>query len=59
MDDTDRATVREEQARADALRERRPQGPEATGLCLNCERPLAAGLRWCDAECRDEWESFQ
>jgi hypothetical protein len=58
MDDTDRATEREENARADALRERKPAGPEATGQCLNCERPLAPGLRWCDSECRDEWQEF-
>lgn len=58
MDDTDRATEREENARADALRERKPEGPEPTGQCLNCERPLDAGLRWCDGECRDEWQEF-
>ena len=29
---------------------------EATGLCLFCGEPLAAGLRWCDADCRDDWQ---
>jgi hypothetical protein len=31
---------------------------EATGECLNCERPLKAGLRWCNAACRDDWQRF-
>lgn len=36
---------------------RKPEGPAATGRCLNCNHgPLAAGHRWCDAGCRDEWE---
>lgn len=58
MDDPDRATIREENARDDALRERKPEGPVATGQCLNCEKPLADGARWCDSECRDEWQEF-
>jgi hypothetical protein len=28
----------------------------ATGQCLNCEEPLPAGMRWCGAECRDDWQ---
>lgn len=36
---------------------RKPEGPKATGACLNCgASPLAIGHRWCNAECRDEWE---
>jgi hypothetical protein len=23
---------------------------------LNCEAPLAGGLRWCDSDCRDDYE---
>lgn len=56
MDIFDRATEREEQDRDRALQYRRPTGPTATGQCLACEQPLPAGLRWCDAECRDDWE---
>lgn len=29
---------------------------EATGYCLFCEEPLEDGRRWCDAECRDDWQ---
>ena len=35
---------------------------EPTGNCLNCKEPLeiASGSepkpRWCDAECRDDWD---
>lgn len=32
----------------------------AIGNCLNCEEPLDEGLRWCDADCRDDflkWEN--
>lgn len=32
----------------------------AIGHCLNCEEPLADGMRWCDADCRDDflkWEN--
>lgn len=28
----------------------------ATGRCLTCDEPLGDRRRWCDAECRDEWE---
>lgn len=27
----------------------------AVGHCLNCEEPLADGMRWCDADCRDDF----
>ena len=58
MDIFDRATEPEEQDRARALAHRHPTGPAATGQCLNCDHPLPDGLRWCDAECRDEWQTF-
>lgn len=29
---------------------------EATGRCLNCGEELADGARWCDADCRDDWQ---
>jgi hypothetical protein len=28
----------------------------ATGQCYNCENPLHAPHRFCDAECRDDFE---
>jgi len=32
------------------------KGPEFTGKCLNCESPVEKPRRWCDSECRDEWQ---
>lgn len=36
----------------------RPQPPAIAeiGFCLNCETPVPAGRRWCDADCRDDWQ---
>jgi hypothetical protein len=28
----------------------------AIGECLWCGEPLNVGMRWCGAECRDDWE---
>ncbi len=55
-DDIDRAQDEVERNLAYALRSRRPLGPEPTGLCSFCESPLGETKRWCDAECRDQWE---
>lgn len=30
-----------------------------TGRCLHCDTPVPLGRRWCDAECRDEWQREQ
>lgn len=27
-----------------------------TGLCLNCEVAVDYPRRWCNADCRDDWE---
>lgn len=56
MDEADRANQEVERNLAQALRQRRPGGPTATGRCLCCDSLLAPGLRWCDSICRDEWE---
>ena len=33
---------------------------EATGACLNCGEGLHEnGQRWCDAECREDWQKRQ
>lgn len=31
----------------------------ATGFCLWCGEPLRYGLRWCDTDCRDDFERAQ
>jgi len=44
--------------RVEIARTRTTLEPEAvaTGKCLYCEEPLPAGVRWCDNDCRAEWE---
>ena len=32
---------------------------EATGECLNCFEPVPVSHRWCDAECRRDWERWR
>jgi len=54
-DNLDIASEREELDRSIAQALRRPAGPLATGRCLFCEE-ASPGRRWCDAECRDQWE---
>jgi hypothetical protein len=55
-DFADLGAAREEMGRALALKLRAPEGPPATGFCLCCDAPLCGGLRWCDADCRDDWQ---
>ena len=45
--------------RKSALSQRKPEGPAATGFCLNCDARMAQGQRWCDAACREDWEKAQ
>jgi hypothetical protein len=40
------------------LAARCPAAPAATGHCLNCGEPLPAGRRWCDTDCRDDWQAM-
>ncbi|WP_274585342.1 hypothetical protein V9W64_10550 [Neisseria leonii] len=58
-DELDLASEREELMRQSALyRQSKAAVREAepTGSCLYCEEPLSDGLRWCNADCRDDWE---
>jgi len=45
--------------RRSALSQKQPEGPAATGHCLNCEAKLPPKQRWCDSSCRDDWEKAQ
>lgn len=27
-----------------------------TGFCFHCEEPVSYPRRWCNADCRDDWE---
>ena len=60
MDDVDISNSKQDvllEAQIRNIREQAKQSPKPTGYCLNCgeklDNPLA---RWCDADCRDEWE---
>ncbi|MCX8017076.1 MAG: hypothetical protein N2690_04125 [Rhodocyclaceae bacterium] len=56
MDEADLTAERIEHEMAALLRQRRQAGPAATGTCLWCDAGLTGGRRWCDADCRDDWE---
>ena len=59
MDTGDEAARREELDKCVALANARTLAgvlPEPNGSCLNCGDQVGDGLRWCDADCRDDWE---
>jgi len=58
-DPLDRAAAETESFIAAAASVRKPEGPIANGTCHNCAAPLAAGLRWCDRACCQDWENDQ
>lgn len=55
-DDIDKASELSELMDKVALQYRRAAGPLATGFCLSCGEELKKGQRWCDADCRDDFE---
>ena len=67
MDEIERAQLETEKFLATSLhkhqqKQAKQPGAQATGYCLNCEEPLtqspqqSRAPRWCDADCRDDWE---
>lgn len=52
----DDASMREEVFRETALKHRKPSGPAATGRCLYCNALLSFGHRWCNTDCREDYE---
>lgn len=58
-DKFDKASEIEELFKREALSRRAPEGPPPKGACHNCDEPLASGQRWCDADCRHDWERRQ
>ena len=58
MDDADRASEREDIARevAVAAIRRRIEAMPSLGYCYYCGEALRAGKRFCDADCRDDYE---
>jgi len=58
MDDNlDRANDEMATGLAEALRRRKPEGPVPNGRCLWCDEITSDSQRWCDAHCRDSWET--
>jgi len=58
MDEMDRAQEHYERTlgyEVAAARRFRPAA-EPIGTCHNCGQDVDAGLRWCDVECRADWE---
>lgn len=59
-DPNERASELEELARQSAMvTSKKPEGPVATGCCLYCGERLPKPMRWCDADCRNDWEAEQ
>ena len=42
-----------------SLSQRASEGPPYSGVCHNCEKKVDFPLRWCDPDCRDDWEKRQ
>jgi hypothetical protein len=56
VDISDKATQQEEMMLAKLVKHRKPEGPQPTGYCLHCGEMIQEPKRWCDADCRNEWE---
>lgn len=60
MDDADKTSEREDITIREAIRaSKRPTGPVATGRCLWCDEVVGELVRWCEPECRENWEQEQ
>ena len=61
MDDADRAAEREDIDReaADAAIRRRIDVMPSLGYCYYCGEALRAGKRFCDADCRDDYDRHE
>lgn len=35
---------------------KKEEGPKYSGFCFNCDEGLEQPRRWCDSDCRTEWE---
>ena len=56
-DEADITADRAERERDAMMRAtRKPEGPRPTGFCIYCAEPVAAALRYCCVECRDDDE---
>lgn len=55
----DQANEAAEIFRKASLSQKAPEGPPATGYCFNCDAHLAPKQRWCDVNCRADWEKVE
>jgi predicted nucleic acid-binding Zn ribbon protein len=55
MDEADAADLTQQQTLAAAMRRRNATLP-AVGACYSCAEPVDGGARFCDAECREDYE---
>ena len=55
-DEADRSDGAIEMAQTVALTHRASEGPPPCGECHYCGEPLNDGRRFCDADCRDDWQ---
>lgn len=55
-DEIDITAERLERELAALVERQARRGPSPTGRCLWCGEPADDGRRWCDADCRDDWE---
>jgi hypothetical protein len=58
-DIADLAQAQNERLDQMTLAVRKPAAPQATGFCLNCGEPLSDGRRWCDTDCRNDWQRME
>lgn len=61
MDDADITSQRAEYDHLYNLEvSKKKSGPQEKGHCLNCgpDTPLPPGHRWCDQNCRNDWEKY-
>lgn len=56
MDDIDRAQAQEEMAREFAIANAKGSTLLATGECHNCGASVPDGHRFCDVDCRDDYQ---
>lgn len=58
-DACDRADIEVERELAEALRKQAARAAamqQPCGFCFNCDEIVAVGLRFCDGDCRDDFE---
>ncbi len=44
-------------SKVEQARRRAAAAQAAVGKCLNCHADLDPPLRWCDGDCRDDWQA--